>query len=332
MKMTRINRRRFIRDSASLFALMNMPLAFSSSKPDKWGDVLPKRILGKTGLEVTIFAVGGSPAAPDLSVYPQVLETAFNGGCRFFDTARAYLGGKSEEVYGNTLAPHRNEIVFLTKTGARDAESVRKDLELSLKSLKTDYIDVYLMHAIRSESDVENRLSGGVYDQMLKAKQEGLIRHIGFSGHSDPFAHNYMIGKNLPELEVVLLPVNVADPLNNSFILNTIPKAIDNNMGIIGMKTFADGGLLGHPITWGQGRGQERDRIIPELFSLEEAQHFSLSLPVASTTIGFHEVSEVEQILTNARRFNGMDESERKRLTGKIRELAVDFTIEHYKA
>jgi predicted aldo/keto reductase-like oxidoreductase len=197
--------------------------------------------------------------------------------------------------------------------------------------MKTDYIDIYLMHAITSPEDVENRLKGGVLDALVKAKQEGLIGHIGFSGHSSPFAHNYLIDKNFEDLEVVLLPVNPADVVQNSFILNTVPKANEKNMGVIGMKIFAGGGFFGEPATWGPGRGQERERVIPDILTTREAQHFAYSLPIGAMTIGCHDGDHVRENVANTRSYNGITQAQYNELIERVTDVALKNPLEHYK-
>ena len=219
----------------------------------------------------------------------------------------------------------------MSKTPATDGESARRDVATSLESLKTDYIDIYMMHAITSPEDVENRLKGGVLDALVKAKQEGLIGHIGFSGHSSPVTNNYFIDKNFEDLEVVLMPINVADPVQRSFIINTLPKANEKNMGVIGMKIFAGGGFFGGPATWGNGRGQERERVIPEILSTREAQHFAYSLPVGATTIGCHDANHVRENISNTRSYNGITKAEYNELIQRGTEVALNNTLEHYK-
>jgi predicted aldo/keto reductase-like oxidoreductase len=198
--------------------------------------------------------------------------------------------------------------------------------------MKTDTIDIYLMHGIGSVEDVENRLLGGVFDALQKAKQEGKIGHIGFSGHADPAAHNYLIDKNLTGLEVVLLPVNVADPTWKSFILNTLPKARERNMGVIGMKIYAGGGFYGGKIVWGNDVGHERERVIPEIISKKEAQHFAYSLPVSATTIGCHDAGHVEENISITKSYTGLGDAEYKELIDRVSKTALGNTLEHYKA
>ena len=327
-----IDRRKFIQLSASLAALMSMPVGLTAAVSDRWGPVLPTRRLGRTGIDISVFGIGGGPFDADYGKTQSIVETAMEEGCRFFETARRYGRGESERGYGQYITPsYRKEITLMSKTPAINAESARRDVEASLESLKTDYIDIYLMHAMTSVEDIENRLKGGVFDELVKAKEEGLIGHVGFSGHSSPFTHNYFIDKDFEDLEVVLMPVNPADAVQRSFVLNTLPKANEKNMGVLGMKIFAGGGFFGEPATWGPGRGQERERVIPDILSTREAQHFALSLPIGAMTIGCHDADHVRENIANVRSYNGITRAQHDELIERVTRVALNNTLEHYK-
>jgi len=312
---------------------MSLPSSVLSGKSDQWGKILPTRKLGRTGLDATIFCVGGGPLdTPYGKRAGEIVEEAIKGGCRFFETARQYADGKSEEAWGNYLTPnYRKDIILMSKSTARNADDLNRDLDTSLSLLKTDHMDIYMMHGIGSANDIERRFKDGVYDALIRAKEEGKVRHIGFSGHRDPEAHNYLINKNLEDLEVVIFPVNLADPHRKSFILNTLPVAIKHNMGVMAMKVFGGGGFIGEDISWGTDVGQSRQRIMPNLVSSTEAQHFSLSLPISTTSIGCTTANHVTEAISNANSFSGMSETERKQLTERISQVYWNNNLEHYK-
>ncbi len=324
------NRRDFIKISAMLTASLMTP-GFSYGNKDKWSNVLPTRKLGKTNINATMFTMGTGSSGVDYDKAETVIEAAIQSGCRFIDTARAYGQGERERQLGPILTPYRKEIILLSKTYAKNAEELNQDLESSLEALKTDYIDIYLMHAIKSAEDVDNRLNGGVLEAMLEAREQGLIKHIGFSGHYDPGANNYFLNKNLAEIEVMMCPVNPVDPLRESFVVNVLPNAVAKNVGVIGMKIFGGGGLTGQPIRWGEGRGQERESVIPEILSVKDALHFAWSLPISTTTLGCSSVKEIKTDIAHLQSFAGMSESKRKELTKKLKEVASRNILEHYK-
>jgi predicted aldo/keto reductase-like oxidoreductase len=328
-----MDRRRFIKVTASLAALMSMPACLQGPASDRWGKILPTRTLGKTSLKPTIFTIGSGAFDMNPEAIESIIEAAIEGGCRFFETARAYSRGECERLIGQYLTPnYRNEIILMSKTYARDAEAVKSDVETSLESMKTDYVDIYLMHAIRTPEDLEERLTGGVFDALVKAREEGLIGHIGFSGHSDPAANNYFINKEFPDLEVMLVPVNAADPVKNSFILNTLPLAKEKNIGVIAMKVFAGGGFHGKPITWGAFRGAERDGLIPDIVSNSEALHYALSMPIATASIGCTDAEQVRENIANVKAFTKYTDEQCRELVERVTERAMNNIIEHYKS
>ena len=326
-----LNRRDFIKLSGMLVAALALPISAFNIK-DKWGNILPTRKLGKTGLDATLFTMGTGSSGGTYQEIEALMDTAINVGCRFFDTARAYGRGARETELGKFLTPkYRNEIILLSKSGAKNADDLNRDLETSLKELKTNYLDIYLLHNIVSIEDVDGRINEGVLDAMLKAKEQGMIKHIGFSGHFDPVANNYFLDKNLPEIEVMMVPVNPVDPLRISFVLNVLPKAVEKNVGIIGMKILGGGGLTGVPIKWGGKPGEKRESVIPELISFEEALHYAWSLPVSTTTLGCTNIEQVKMDIQYLRSFTGMSESKRNELTERLKELAMRNNFEHYK-
>jgi predicted aldo/keto reductase-like oxidoreductase len=325
------NRRDFIKLSGMFMAALAIPISGFNSK-DKWGSVLPTRKLGKTGLDATLLTIGTGSSGGTYEEIEAIIETANNGGCRFFDTARAYGRGSRETELGKFLtSKYRKEIILLSKSGAKNADDLNRDLETSLKELNTNCLDVYLIHTIVSIEDVDSRLNNGVLDAMLKAKEQGMVKHIGFSGHYDPDANIYLLDKNLPEIEVMMCPVNPVDPLRKSFVLNVLPKAVEKNVGIIGMKILGGGGLTGAPINWGGVRGEKRESVIPEIISFEDALHFAWSLPVSTTTLGCTNVQQVKMDIQYLHNFTGMSESKRNELTERLKEVAMRNNFEHYK-
>lgn len=325
------NRRDFIKLSGMFMAALALPISGFDIK-DKWGSILSTRKLGKTGLDATLFTLGTGTSGGSYKEIEALIDTAINVGCRFFDTARAYGRGTRETELGKFLTPkYRKEIILLSKSGAKNADELNRDLEASLKELNTNYLDVYLLHNITSTEDVDSRLKNGVLEAMVKAKEQGMIKHIGFSGHFDPDANIYFLDRNLPEIEVTMFPVNPVDPLRKSFVLNVLPKAVEKNVGIIGMKILGGGGLTGAPIAWGGERGEKRESVIPELISFEEALHFAWSLPVSTTTIGCTTAQQVKDDIKYLHSFSGMIESKRKELTERLREVAARNNFEHYK-
>lgn len=151
--------------------------------------ILPTRPLGGSGAQITLLGLDGQHyrrlEGDDL---PSAIELAIAGGIRFFDTANAYgQDSLSERLYGEHLVPkYRDEVFLMTKSAARDPKSARKHLEGSLRNLKTDVLDLWQVHTLESIADVDKRWDNGTVDVFLKAREEGKVRHLGFTGHKQP--------------------------------------------------------------------------------------------------------------------------------------------------
>lgn len=140
---------------------------------------LPRTILGRTGLAVTRFGIDGA--------YCETVEgygTALDYGVNYVDTARSYRNGEDEKVIGQAIRGRRHDLVLATKTPQRHAEGGRSDLEISLRLLGTDYIDIYQLHHLNTQAEREQALGlGGALEEIQKAREEGLVRFIGVTGH-----------------------------------------------------------------------------------------------------------------------------------------------------
>jgi aryl-alcohol dehydrogenase-like predicted oxidoreductase len=301
---------------------------------DKLGRVLPRRRLGKTGLMVTRYCPGGMHIEwMEEQDSERAIEMCIEQGVRFFDTAYMYGRGRSEELYGKYLSPRcREQVHIMSKTTGKDAAAVREQLDGGLRRLKTDYIDLYLIHAVNSVDDARARLANGVLDELRKAREQGKIRHIGFSGHRTPEAHNWLITEGFPDVEAVLMPVNVADPSYDSFILNTLPLLQKKDVGILAMKTLGNAGLLGG--TRGGTRGDpvgSGRAVIPQIVSVREAHTFCLSLPVAAIVSGSNNLEQLQYNLETAKQFRPMASAERDRLMDRCAEIGRTGEMEFYK-
>jgi aryl-alcohol dehydrogenase-like predicted oxidoreductase len=141
--------------------------------------VLPKTVLGRTGLVVTRLGIGGAYCQT-----PEGYRTALDCGVNYVDTARAYRDGDDEKVVGQAIAGRRDNLVLSTKTMARDAAGARRDLETSLKLLGTDHVDIWHLHHLNTQPEREQALApGGAMEAAVKARAEGLVRFIGVTGH-----------------------------------------------------------------------------------------------------------------------------------------------------
>lgn len=232
-----ISRRDFIKSSAlTCAALAAAPVAMAeNSVYDAKG--LPTRILGKTGVQVPIMVVGcGSrfmAASTDQGL--EMLEHALDNGLYYWDTAANYKNDyeSSEERLGRMLKHKRKEVFLATKVAERDAEGAKKTIERSLQRLQTDYIDLYQMHSINQLDDAKNLQE--VLSLLRDYQRQGIIRHVGFTGHTSAEAMTYA-AKNY-DFDTMLIALNhMAD--NQNFEQMAVPAAAAKNMGIIGMKVI----------------------------------------------------------------------------------------------
>lgn len=202
---------------------------------------LPKRILGKTGVEVSCPGLGGEGV---LRTYGrerearEVIDRALELGVNYFESARAYSG--SEAYYGLALGERRQGIFLTSKSHDRTAAGARRHLETTLANMRTEWLDLWQVHDVRSEEDLQAIFGpGGAIEAFDRAKRDGLVRFVGVTGHQDPAILRKAF--ELYDFDTVLLPVNPAEPAHLSFIDSVIPEARRRDMGIIGMKVLCRG-------------------------------------------------------------------------------------------
>lgn len=328
------NRRNFLKSLAGLTAGLTVSSFSQANKQesDRLGDVLSKRKFGNTGEYVTMLGTGGYHVGWTTERDAQeVIEASLEGGVRFFDTAESYSRGVSEERYGKYLTPKYRDLIFLmTKTTGRDARKVQEHLEGSLRRLKVDQIDLFQVHSIRTPNDVDERIEKGVLDVLIKAREQGKIRHIGFTGHQNPFALTRMLERTNENnlFSGVQMPVNALDPSYFSFIENVMPKALESNLGIMAMKSLADGRFFANKK---EANWTSDDPVIPNYISLKEAMYFVWSLPVAVLISGNENATYMREKVALARSFVKLSEDQRTALIEKVRTKALTGDVEYYK-
>ncbi len=237
-----MERRYFL--GTALGALSMRPRASKAAGPK--AAEIPVTTFGKTGAKVSVLAQGGArmDLHPDLQSAAQHVRRVYELGVTFFDCARSYWGGRAEEAYGIGLGGVRKNVFLTTKTLARTAAQAMADLETSLRLLKTDYVDLWQLHAVESEEDVRKVLApGGALEALEAAKKQGKCRFIGFTGHYDPAAHVAMM-KAYPRWDTVMMPLHAADHAYLSFEREALPVAERLGLGVQAMKVFAKAFLL----------------------------------------------------------------------------------------
>jgi aryl-alcohol dehydrogenase-like predicted oxidoreductase len=327
-----IDRREFIRRVSSLVGgmlVVTPSLVTSGTRSDRLGTLLPTRAFGQTGIDVTMLGLGGwHIGRMDEKEAKKTIETALEGGIRFFDSAEGYQKGESERRLGKLLVPdYRDEVFLMTKTTASTKKDALDHLHASLRRLDTDYLDLWQVHAIGSPSDVDDRINGGVLEAMQEARESGKVRVIGFTGHRSPSAHERML-EQTDMFQACQMPVNVVDPSYNSFIVNVLPGLLEQNMGVIAMKTLANGGFFG-----GTSHGEHGDepKLVPDRLSIDDAIRFVWSLPVSVLVTGPDDAAQLQEKIEMAKAFTPLNEEERTRLIERVADRAGS-TVEYYKA
>lgn len=328
------HRRDFLKKMAAMTAALSAPSVLQAGIPnqDRLGEILPLRKLGKTGEYITMLGVGGYHIGWTTERDAQeVIEAALEGGIRFFDTAEQYGPGTSEKRYGKYLTPQYRDLVFLmTKTQAKTAKEAQQHLEDSLRRMKTDYLDLWQMHSLFTPEDVNNRMANNVLNVLVKAKESGKVKHIGFTGHQNPYAHKRMLEltqENAP-IETVQMPVNVLDQSYFSFTQNVMPELVERNIGILAMKTLADGRFFA---TKERAKWSTDDPLIPNYITIQDALHFVWSLPVSTIITGAEKAEYIRDKVEMAKSFVKLNENDRLALVEKVKEKALEGNIEYFK-
>ena len=273
-----------------------------------------KRRLGRTNLMVSIIGFGAIKLPLiDKKTASDILNRALDLGINFIDTARAY--GDSEEKIGLTISDRRNEFYISTKSTARTYREMKKDIETSLKNLRTDHIDLYLCHNLRYQNDYEKVMSpNGALRALKEAKEEGIIGHIGFSCHR--FHETMEKGIRSGEFEAIMVSYNI---LNDELVEESIlPLAKEMDVGVIAMKPLAGGFLAAPPPELA-----EKTRIP---INVETALRFILSNNAVTTAIpGMMKLEEVEENAYIGENFTKMSEDEMKALREAIESSIREF-------
>jgi aryl-alcohol dehydrogenase-like predicted oxidoreductase len=264
-----------------------------AAKPSKLnaGDI-PRRMFGKTGERLTVIGqAGGRFPLISFDDAKAIAMRAYDLGINYFDNAHGYWNGRSEEVYGAVLPPFRKNVFITTKSANRTRQGAEAELDLSLKRLRTDYVDLWQIHAVSEKKEVDQIFGpGGAIEAFEAAKKAGKCRFFGFTGHHDPYVHLEML-KAYDKFDSILMPLNVADPGYLSFENLVLPMVVERGMGIQGMKNFGNAKLL-------------------QSFSAKDCLSYVLSLPIHCTAIGCTTVGQLEDDVRFAQQFKPLSGEE----------------------
>ena len=282
-------------------------------------DPIPQRPLGRTGLKVSALGCGGHHLGDCKTVDDAIrlVHEAVDAGVTFYDNAWEYWNGRAEDWLGRGLKGRRDKVVLMTKvcTHSRGADLAMKMLEESLRRLQTDHLDVWQIHDISYDSDPELAYAkGGVLEAFDKAKQQGKVRCVGFSGHKDPHIHLDMIRRGYP-FDTVQMPLNCLDASFRSFEKQVLPELHQRGIAPLGMKSM----------------GGSAPAVKAGLVTAEEMLRYAMSLPVAVTIAGMDSLDVLHQNLHIARGFQSMSAEEMQALRDRCAEAAGDGRYEFYK-
>lgn len=214
------------------------PASLAGIDRERKPGMIEKRMCGRTGLKLSILGFGGivvRDATPEQAAAR--VKEAIDRGINFFDVAPAY--GDAESKLGPALEPYRKDIVLACKTGRRDKEGARFELEQSLERLRTDYFDFYQFHAVNNVPEVEQIFApGGAMETVLEAKEEGKIKHIGFSTHSVDAA---MLLMDRFDFDTIMFPVSPTSWHAGNFGPQVLQRAHEKQLGIFALKAMAKG-------------------------------------------------------------------------------------------
>jgi predicted aldo/keto reductase-like oxidoreductase len=315
------NRREFLQSSLAAGTAIGLA-GLTHAADDATGKGLPTRPLGKTGEKVSMICLGGwhIGSIKDHEEAIRIMHAAIDNGLTFFDNAWDYHDGGSEEIMGKGLSypGYRKKCFLMTKNCGRDAKTVQRHLDDSLRRLQTDVIDLMQFHEINYDNDPDWVVDKGGLAVLLKAKKMGKIRYLGFTGHKDPRIHLKMLPKH--EWDTVQMPINVCDWHYRSFVHQVVPAANKRQIGVIGMKSLGGGS---------NGKG----RLVTEgVCKVEEALNYSLSQAISTLVVGIDSMKVLEQDLSIARLHKPMDKAALKALVARVKTVAGDGRHERFKS
>lgn len=311
----RLKRREFLRGAVAALAAGGFGREALAVQQDS-DTGIPTRPLGRSGERVPIVGMGGYHIGrAEEAEAIRILHEAIDEGMTFFDNSWDYHDGGSETLVGKALSSggRRDKVFLMTKVCARDYHGARRHLEESLRRLQTDRLDLWQFHEINWDIDSEWLYELGGLRAAIEAREQGKVRHIGFTGHRDISHHLKMLATPF-EWDTVQMPISLLDAHYRSFQKEVVPVCNRKKISVVGMKSLAGGRI---PTTLG----------IPA----ETCRRFSLSLPIATLVCGIESRDNLRQDLAMARSFQPISEEEAKQLLAQTEERGGDGKLEPWK-
>jgi aryl-alcohol dehydrogenase-like predicted oxidoreductase len=280
------------------------------------------RVLGSTGEQVSAIGLGGWHIGlkhVDEQLGIRIIRTAIDRGITFMDNCWDYNGGVSEIRMGKALRDrYRDKVFLMTKIDGRSKKAAAKQLDESLQRLQVDCIDLVQHHEIIRYEDPHRVFDPeGANAALIEAREAGKLRYIGFTGHKDPNVHLYMLEVAASynfKFDTVQMPLNVMDAHYRSFAKLVLPELVKQNIGVLGMKSLANGILL-------------RSNTVKPI----ECLHYALNLPTSVVITGIDSMEILEQAFEAVRTFQPMNEEQVRSLLEKTAAAASRGEFEPFK-
>lgn len=283
--------------------------------------MMEKRPYGATGIELSVIGFGGILVRDETpEEASRLVSQAIDWGINYFDVAPSY--GNSQERLGPALEPYRKDIFLACKSEKRSAAEAKAELEESLELLRTDYFDLYQLHAVTTDADVEQILApGGALETFVEAKEAGVVRHLGFSAHSEAAALALM---DAFAFESILFPINWVTWNTGKFGARVVDTAVQKGLAILALKALAKR-------QWAEGedRKESTKTWYRPVESYEEARlavKFTLSRPVTAAVSPGHE-HLLRWAVDAADEFQPITAEEEALLADKARDLSPIFSV-----
>jgi predicted aldo/keto reductase-like oxidoreductase len=280
---------------------------------------IERRPFGRHRDMVSILGVGGYhlSMAKSAADAVRIVHRAIDAGVNFLDNAWEYHEGESERRMGRAIEDRRDSVFLMTKvcTHGRDAKVAMRQLEDSLRRLRTDFLDLWQIHECVYYNDPERHFAkGGVVEALERAKAQGKVRYVGFTGHKDPEIHLRMLSFGFP-FDACQLPLNGFDASFRSFQARVLPELARRQIAAIGMKSLG-----------GDGRVVKKKES-----DVGAALRYAMSLPVCTIVSGVDSLKVLSQNLRIARSFSPMNATERRAYERRLVGQAIDGRFELYK-
>jgi uncharacterized protein len=281
-------------------------------------DRIPLRPFGRHAEMVSALGLGGFHIGkiPTEREAIRLVHAAIEGGITFLDNAWEYHDGKSETRMGKAIKDRRGRVFLMTKvcTHGRDAKTAMRQLEQSLRRLQTEYLDLWQIHECAYYNDPEKHFAkGGVVEALERARKQGKVRYVGFTGHKDPEIHLEMLSYEYP-FDSCQLPLNGFDATFRSFEQRVLPELKRQEIAALGMKSL------------GAGAAVKNKAVTPA-----DALRYAMSLPVATTISGIDSMRVLSQNLKIAQGFKPMTRAQMDAYRGRLAAIAADGRFELYK-